>query len=60
MPLTPVKALEEVSGSWGSDFFQIAIFRNLRFVKLGPDLANLVQICHRFSQSHTTCCMGPD
>ena len=44
MPLTPVKALEEVSGSWGSDFDQNCNFSELEigqtwstFVKFGPD-----------------------
>jgi hypothetical protein len=48
MPLAPVKALEEVSGSWGSDFCQNCNFSELeicqtwsRFVKLGTDLSQI-------------------
>jgi hypothetical protein len=43
MPLTPVKALEEVSGSWGSDFFQ-----NLNFSELGRELVEICQTLSRF------------
>jgi hypothetical protein len=57
MPLASVKALEQVSGSWGSDFLQNSIFAE-GGCGACQQMSTNVKICHQTSVSHNTCCRG--